>query len=64
MGSALGKGKRGGARVIYYYHSEAVPLFLIRVYAKSKKANLTAAERKQMRRLVAVLLRTIKEKQR
>ena len=23
-----GRGKRGGARVIYYYHSEKLPLFL------------------------------------
>ena len=25
-----GMGKRGGARVIYYYHGERLPLFLIR----------------------------------
>ena len=24
-----GRGKRGGARVIYYYHSERLPLFLL-----------------------------------
>ena len=24
-----GRGKRGGARVIYYYHSERLPVFLI-----------------------------------
>jgi hypothetical protein len=38
---ALGEtGKRGGARVIYYYHNELLPLFLISAYAKSRKANL------------------------
>jgi len=27
-----GRGKRGGARVIYYYHSERLPLFLLSAY--------------------------------
>ena len=31
--AAGGKGKRGGARVIYYYHSGALPVFLVTVYA-------------------------------
>ena len=30
---AQGKGKRGGVRVIYYFHSESFPLFLLTVYA-------------------------------
>ena len=51
-----GKGKRGGARVIYYYHSERLPVFLLTVYAKKEKANLTKAERDAMKRLVPVLL--------
>jgi hypothetical protein len=34
-----GHGKRGGARVIYYFHSEAFPLFLLTVYGKGQKAN-------------------------
>ena len=33
--SAGGRGKRGGARVIYYYHSERIPLFLLTAYSKS-----------------------------
>jgi hypothetical protein len=35
-----GKGKRGGARVVYYYHSERLPVFLLAAYAKNEKANL------------------------
>lgn len=49
--SASGKGKRGGARVIYYYHSDEVPLFLLMAYAKSKKGSLNAAEKNQLRKL-------------
>lgn len=51
-----GMGKRGGVRVIYYYHSESVPLFLLNVFAKNEKANLSKAERNEMRRLVPQLV--------
>jgi hypothetical protein len=50
-----GMGKRGGARVIYYYHSERLPLFLLASYAKNEKANLSQAERNAMKRLVPQL---------
>jgi len=51
-----GRGKRGGARVIYYYHSERLPLFLLSAYSKNEKANLTKAERNAMKRLVPILM--------
>jgi len=50
-----GKGKRGGARVIYYFHNENFPLFLLTAYAKNQKENLTNAERNEMQRLVPLL---------
>jgi hypothetical protein len=51
-----GKGKRGGARVIYYHHSESLPVFLVAAYAKNEKANLSRAERNAMKRLVPILV--------
>ena len=51
-----GMGKRGGARVIYYYHNERLPVFLLSAYAKSRKANLSKAERNAMKRLVPTLV--------
>lgn len=51
-----GMGKRGGARVIYYYHSERLPVFLLTAYPKSRKANLSKAERNAMKRLVPLLV--------
>jgi len=51
-----GTGKRGGARVIYYYHNERLPVFLRSAYAKNRKANLTVAERNAMKRLVPALV--------
>jgi len=50
-----GKGKRGGVRVIYYYHDPSLPLFLLTVYAKSKKDDLSAEELRAMRKLVVDL---------
>jgi len=49
-------GKRGGARAIYYYHNERLPLFPPTAYAKNRKANLSMAERNAMKRLVPTLL--------
>ncbi|MEX1204143.1 MAG: type II toxin-antitoxin system RelE/ParE family toxin [Dongiaceae bacterium] len=49
---AGGKGKRGGARVIYYYHSEALPLFLFGVYAKASKADLSPDQKRKLTRIV------------
>lgn len=51
-----GRGKRGGMRMIYYYHSERLPVFLLAAYAKNEKANLSNAERNAMKRLVPMLL--------
>jgi hypothetical protein len=51
-----GRGKRGGARVIYYYHNSAVPLFLLDVYAKHEKADLSAADKRSLRRLLPILV--------
>jgi mRNA-degrading endonuclease RelE of RelBE toxin-antitoxin system len=47
-----GKGKRGGLRVIYYFHSERIPLFLLMAYAKSKKTDLSRAEQRGLRQIV------------
>lgn len=49
---ARGQGKRGGARIIYYFRDLNMPVYLLAVYAKGEKINLTAAEKKAMRRIV------------
>ncbi|HET8547253.1 MAG TPA: type II toxin-antitoxin system RelE/ParE family toxin [Bryobacteraceae bacterium] len=51
-----GMGKRGGARVIYYYRSERLPVFLLSAYAKGRKENLSKAEQNAMKRLVPALV--------
>ena len=49
---AKGKGKSGGARVIYYYYKESMPVFLFTVFAKGVKDNLTKAERNALAQAV------------
>ena len=44
--------------MIYYFHSQDFPIFLLTVYSKTPKANLTGAERNEMRALVPVLVRS------
>jgi len=39
-----GRGKSGGYRVITYYAAEDVPVFLLDVYSKGDKDNLSRAE--------------------
>ena len=51
-----GRGKRGGARVIYYFHSEQLPVFLLAAYGKNEKADLTMAERNAIAKLVPILV--------
>jgi hypothetical protein len=51
-----GRGKSGGARVIYYYHNSAIPVFALTAYAKNERANLNQADRNDFRRLTALLV--------
>lgn len=51
-----GHGRRGGARVVYYFHNTDRPILLLAIYAKNEKADLTAAEKKQFTTLVKEIL--------
>ena len=39
-----GRGKRGGARVVYLYAGQDIPVFLMTVFAKNEMANLSRSE--------------------
>ena len=60
--AAEGRGKRGGVASSTIFHSEALPLFFLTVYAKNQKANLTKAERQEFKRLVPLLVKTYAKK--
>ena len=51
-----GRGKSGGVRVVYYFHSEAMPLYLLTMFAKNERPNLSKAERNALAGLVDVLV--------
>ena len=55
-----GRGKRGGARVVYFYHDREVPIFALTAYAKNERADLSQQDRNDFRKLTALLVRTFK----
>jgi hypothetical protein len=42
--------------VIYYFHGEHLPLFLLAAYEKNEKATLSQAERNAMAKLIPILV--------
>jgi hypothetical protein len=47
-----GRGKRGGARIIYYWKSAASQIFLLYLYPKSTRSDLSRAELRVLRQLM------------
>jgi hypothetical protein len=47
-----GKGKRGGARVIYFCRSAADVVYFLDIYTKGVKEDLTPADKQQLKGLV------------
>lgn len=56
-----GRGKSGGVRVIYYFHDEAMPLYLLALFAKNEKADLSKAECNELAKLTAILKSTARQ---
>ena len=54
--AASDRGKRGGARVIYLFGGDDVPTFLLAVFAKNEKDNLSQAERNSLKKSTVSLL--------
>ena len=50
-----GKGKSGGVRVITYFAAEDVPVFLLNVYSKGVRINMTKAERNEVKKALATI---------
>ena len=47
-----GRGKRGGARVIYFWHPSSGKILRLFVYPKNERSDLTASQRQALRRIV------------
>jgi hypothetical protein len=50
------RGKSGGARIIYLFSGESLPVFILTVFAKNEKANLSPAERNALAKMVAGMI--------
>ena len=48
--AAKGHGKRGGARVIYYWFTDDHRILLLDLYAKNEAENLSQAQLKELKR--------------
>ena len=55
-------GKSGGGRIIYYYHSDIMPLYLLTVFSKNKSENLSKLQCNELSKLVELLVKYWKEK--
>lgn len=51
------QGKSGSYRVIYYYHNENIPLFLISAFAKNVMENISEAAKNEYAKLLKELVR-------
>ena len=50
--AVAGRGKRGGARVIYFWHPESARILMLFVYPKNELEDLTLSQRQALRRIV------------
>ncbi len=50
-----GGGKRGGVRVIYFHHDPGMPVYLLMIYAKARRDDLSPDARRTVQGLVARL---------
>lgn len=58
-----GQGKSGGVRVIYYFHSQEMPLYLLALFGKNEKANITKEEKNILSKLVRDLVKYWSQRQ-
>jgi hypothetical protein len=52
-----GRGKRGGARIIYLFGGDDLPVFLLAAFAKNERSDLSKAERNGLAKLTAEIMR-------
>ncbi|MEH2531502.1 hypothetical protein V1277_002118 [Bradyrhizobium sp. AZCC 1588] len=50
------RGKSGGARIVYLFSGTDLPVFILAVFAKNEKANLSASERNALGKMVATMI--------
>jgi putative transcriptional regulator len=56
-----GKGKRGGIQVIYYWYEPASLLYMLLAYSKSERDDISAEEKRALRKLITEEFKLKKE---
>lgn len=56
-----GKGKRGGYRVISYYAGPDVPVFLLNLFSKGERADISQADRNELRSILSRAVETYRK---
>jgi hypothetical protein len=51
------RGKSGSVRIIYYFHDDAMPLFLFAVFAKNEQSDLSQAEKNALKEKAKTLVK-------
>ncbi len=51
-----GSGKSGGLRIIYYYHGNVMPIYLLTLFGKNEKCNLVKDEKQILAKPVKILI--------
>jgi hypothetical protein len=51
-----GRGKRGGARVLYVFGGDDLPVFLLAAFSKNEKDDLSPADRARMAKAITSIL--------
>jgi len=54
-----GKGKSGGYRLITFFSGLGVPVFLVTIFSKGQRSDLTAAERNDLGQLARTLVHSL-----
>lgn len=51
-----GRGKSGGVRIIYFFYNERMPIYLLTVFAKNEKSDLSRKEQQSLSKLTKQLV--------
>lgn len=55
------QGKRGGSRIIYYYHNQNMPIFLFTAYGKNQKENISENEKNLLKTIIKSIVKVYGE---
>jgi hypothetical protein len=60
--AAMGRGKSGGVRVIYYFYDQDTPIYALLIYGKNERADLSPEQRKAVASFAAAIKAVRKRK--